>query len=152
MLNVCLDECAFGAMRLGLREMVVCGYRSLCYGKLVAESFDEARRATVDRAYKLCSQNEREEFMAKEENGFNTVIDTAKKEKALRIWYANNSADKCGLYHILHTLQGVECRIFAVEMPMDIGHTDASREKSWGEAGSFRSYSALHRKWGRALG
>ena len=84
--------------------------------------------------YALCTSEERREMPKEEKQRFIDIIDTAKCEKKLRIWYANNAGDKCGLYHLIHALQDVDCSLFVVEMPRDIGFRDPSWEKSWGEA------------------
>ena len=134
MLNVCFDECAYGAMKCGLREESTHSYYALCYGPIHPESFDEIRKIRINQIYALCTLEERVKMIAEEKQRFDDIIDIAKREKELRIWYANNAADKCGLYHLTHALDGIDCKLFVVEMPSNIGFRDPEWEKSWGEA------------------
>ncbi len=144
MLNVCFDECAFGAMRFGLQEESNYSYYALAYGPIKPEVFDEVREKRIHQIYEACSLEERNEMIAEEKQRFNDIIDAAKRDKEIRIWYANNSSDKCGLYHLVHALQGVDCRIFAVEMPSSIGFRDPSWEKAWGEGDPEDFAACLH--------
>ena len=134
MLNICFDDGAFTAMRLELPEESTFSYFGLCYGQIRQEIFDEIREARVNTVYALCSSEERGEILREEKQRFIEIIDTAKREKELRIWYANNAADKCGLYHLAHALRNIDCDLFVVEMPSTIGHRGPDSEKSWGEA------------------
>ena len=134
MLNVCFDECAFGAMRFGLQEETTYGYYGLCYGPIRPEILHEIREKRINTIYGLCSEEERAEILAEEKNRFADIINAAQFDKELRIWYANNAADKCGLYHLAHALQGIDCELFVVEMPSTIGFRTSTLEKAWGEA------------------
>lgn len=149
MLNVCFDECAFFTMKLGLREESSHSYYALSYGSIKPEMFDRVREKRIHQIYKACSLEERNEMIAEEKQRFNDIIDAAKRDKEIRIWYANNSSDKCGLYHLVHALQGVDCRIFVVEMPSRIGFRDSSWEKAWGEGEPEDFAACLH--WAREL-
>lgn len=123
MLNVCFGECTYGAMRYGLNEKSSYGYYELCYGSIQPEILDEDR---------------------KEKRRFKKILKAAKKEKELRVWYANNATDKCGLYHLVNALQDVDCKIFAVEMPGNLGFRSPDWEKSWGEAEPEDFPACLH--------
>ncbi len=134
MINICFDECVFGAMKLSLGEKSTYSYNGLCYGKIHPDYFDETRKLRIDRIYSICSQRERNKIFNEDKKRFESLINQVKRDKEARIWYANNASDKCGLYHLIHTLQGIDCKIFAVEMPASTGFRDADWEKSWGEA------------------
>ena len=129
MLNVCFDESTFGAMRFGLREKSSHSYYALSYGPIESEIFDDVQEKRIHQVYRACSLEERNEMVKKEKQRFNDIINVVKRDKKIRVWFANNAADKCGLYHLVHSLRGVECRIFVVEMPPDIGFRDPSWEK-----------------------
>lgn len=144
MLNVCFDECAFGAMRFGLREESTYSYYALCYGPIQPDIFDETRKLRVDRIYRSCSKRERNKIVKEEKKRFDYILDTAKKQKELRIWIANNAGDKCGIYHIVHALQGFDCKVFVVEMPSNIGFREPEWEKAWGEAEPEDFIACLH--------
>ncbi len=143
MINVCFDECVFGAMKFGLKEKSTYSYYGLCYGQIALETFDEIRIKRINKLYSLCSQRERNRMIKKEKQRFDDILNVAKREKTLRIWYANNASDKCGLYHLIDALQEVDCKIFAVQMPSDIGYRDSDWEKSWGEAEPEHFYTCL---------
>ena len=134
MINICFDASVCGAMKHGLQEKSTYIYNGLCYGKIHPECFEETRKLRIDRIYSLCSKRERNRVFKEEKKRFEDLIDKIKFDKEARIWYANNASDKCGLYYFIHTLQGIECKIYAVEMPGNIGFRDADWEKSWGEA------------------
>ena len=51
MLNVCFDECAFGAMRFGLQEESTYSYYGLCYGQIRPDILPEIREARVNTIY-----------------------------------------------------------------------------------------------------
>ena len=57
MLNVCFDECAYGAMKCGLREESTHSYYALCYGPIHPESFDEIRKIRINQIYALCIEH-----------------------------------------------------------------------------------------------
>ena len=134
MLNVCFEEGVFYLIRDGLSEKSVCSYVDLCYGRISPEDFDEVRKQRINRVYAECSQKECDEMIFDEKARFECIIKCAVKDKELRLWYANNSADKCGLYHLVHALKDVDCKIFVVKMPDCIGSRSPVGEKSWGEA------------------
>lgn len=144
MLNVCFDECAFGAMRHGLHERSNYSYYAMSYGPISREVFDATREKRIHQVYRACPLEERIEMIAEEKQRFDDIIKAAKLDKEIRIWYANNSSDKCGLYHLIHALQGVDCKIFVVEMPSNIGFRDPSWEKAWGEADPKDFSACLH--------
>ena len=144
MLNVCFDEGAFYTMRFGLAEKYTHSYFALSYGLIDPKSFDDTREKRINHIYSLCTLEERNEMIKEEKKLFNEIINTAKVEKELRIWYANNAADKCGLYHLACALQGINCKIFVVEMPTSIGSRKPEWEKSWGEADPNDFHACLH--------
>ena len=134
MINICFDDSTCGAMKHGLREKSTFIYSGLCYGKIHPKFFDETRKSRIDRIFSFCSQRERNKIFKEEKKRFEDLINQIKCDKEARIWYANNASDKCGLYHFIHALQGIDCKIYAVEMPGNIGFRDEDWEKSWGEA------------------
>ncbi len=123
MLNVCFSECTYGAMRYGLNEKSSYGYYELCYGPIQPEILDKDR---------------------KDKRRVKKILKTAKREKEIRVWYANNATDKCGLYHLVNALQDVDCKIFVVEMPGDLGFRPSDWEKFWTEVEPEDFLACLH--------
>lgn len=134
MINVCFDSSVCSAMKCGLGEKSTYVYEGLCYGKINPEYFDGTRKLRIDRIYSFSAPTERDRLFLEEKNCFESLIKQIKRDKEARIWYANNASDRCGLYHLVYRLQEIDCKIYAIEMPSNIGFRNPSWEKGWEEA------------------
>ena len=144
MLNVCFDESECGMLKFALRgESVTFSHRALEIGLIHPNHFEEGRRAWIGTFFSICSKEEQAKIWQEDCARFQTILDTTRKEKQLRIWYASSARAKCGFYHLIHALQDIECSVYIVEMPSDIGFRDPSFDKSWGGASPDEAYECL---------
>ena len=134
MLNVCFGDSECGALRQALPwEQVTFSYRGLELGRISNDYFDESRKEWIDEFFNICSKRERAKIWKDEQSRVAQIIETAKREKELRIWYASSPCSTCGYYKLVHMLHDTECTIYVVEMPKQLGYRDESCDKSWGE-------------------
>ena len=138
MLEVCFGDSECGILKYGLQadmKDVIYSYTDLELGKIATANFDVEREQWIDRFFSSCSRRTRAKIKQEEKKRFSKIMDAAKKGRALRIWHASSPYSKCGYYHLIFNLQGMDCRVFAVEMPKDAGYRREIEgcDNSWGE-------------------
>lgn len=107
-------------------------FHALELGNIAPENFIKSRKEWIDIFFAGCSEKELEEILKEDIERFQKIISAAKYGERLRIWYASSPYSKCGYYHLIHSLQDVECSILVVEMPAYLsGKKGASRDDSW---------------------
>ncbi len=144
MLNVCFGDCECGMLKVALDgEPVTYSHRALEIGQITPARFTEARRKWIDSAFSVCSKRRRAKIWKEDCKRFKKIVDAAKKEKNLRIWCASSARAKCGLYHLIYSLQGIDCALYVVEMPSYVGFRRPPFDKSWGEADSDEARDCL---------
>ena len=132
MLNVCFFAPERGFLKFALRgETVDFGYTNLSYGRIPAEYFDDAREEYFAKIHSSTSRSEIKNWVQKEHDRFQSIIETINCDGKVRVWLADNPDSRCGLYHLMHSLQGVDCKILIVELPEDIDAEFACRDKIW---------------------
>lgn len=135
MLNVCFNESQCGMIKYILKEKVTYSYTDLELGKIEPTDFDEARKEWVDFCYHdWCLDAEKEHIWKDQKKRFQHIIEAARQGEELRIWVSTAPFAKCGYYHLIYSLREVDCRIFVVEMPLNIGTRQDVYDRSWGEA------------------
>lgn len=144
MLNVCFGDSECGMLKFALRgEPVTYSRLLLNLGHISLRHFSEDRKKWIDEFFQGCSKWTRAKILKKDNRRFNSIISAAEKEKELRIWYAGAPYSKCGFYYLVYSLQGIDCRIYVVEMPENIGYRGAGFDRSWGEANTNEAYGCL---------
>ena len=139
MLDICFGESECGALKYALRKSnsgVTFSFRGLELGKIDNDNFIDARKQWIDTFFAICSPKERAKILKNDIERFDEIIQTAKKGEVLRIWYASSPCSKCGYYHLIYNLQGIDCPILVVEMPATFSSyrsADESVDHSWGE-------------------
>ena len=135
MLNVCFHESEVGTLKIALRgEKVSYSYKSLDLGRISPTDFDISRKYWIDALYAICSEQERAQIFEEEKNRFQEIITAAKQGETLRIWTASAPFSKCGYYHLVYSLRGVDCKILVVEMPENIGSRNGRLDNAWWDA------------------
>lgn len=135
MLNVCFGDSECGLLKDALTgESISFSYRLLELGKIKTSDFENSRREWINVFFRICSKSERTKLWKKENERFKKIIDTTIKEKEVRIWYASNPSSLCGFYHLVHSLQNIDCKIFVIEKPYDIGDITDIYKQSWADA------------------
>lgn len=135
MLNVCFGDSEAGMLKCALRgETVTYSHRLLDLGGIDAQHFAEGRRKWIDNFFSICSKRTRSKIWKEDTERFDQIIETAKREKELRIWFASSPRSRCGFYYVVYSLQNIDCNIYVVEMPTNIGYREEGCDKSWGEA------------------
>lgn len=134
MLNVCFDGGEYGLIRVAMAgEKTNYSYTDMDCGKIHPYGFDEARREWIYNIYSYCSEKEKSKTLKEEHKRFNDIINSAKRDGELRVWRAKNPATMCGFLHLMYSLQNIDCKVFAVDMPDCLGDRDAHWDKSWSE-------------------
>lgn len=135
MLNVCFGDSEAGMLKCALRgETVTYSHRLLDLGCIDVEHFAEGRRKWIDNFFSMCSKRTRSKIWKEDRKRFDQIIETATREKELRIWFASSPCSRCGFYYVVFSLQNIDCKIYVVEMPTNIGYREEWCDKSWGEA------------------
>lgn len=135
MLNVCFGDSEAGMLKCALRgETVTYSHRLLDLGGIDAQHFAEGRRKWIDSFFSMCSKRTRSKIWKEDRKRFDQIIETATREKELRIWFASSPHSRCGLYYLVYSLQHIDCQIYVVEMPTNIGYREEGFDKSWAEA------------------
>lgn len=135
MLNIGFNGSEYTLLRLGLPdEESIFGYENLDWGRIHPNDFDNARSELIYKSYAPCSEAEKRQMIEEAKERHNYIIKAAKAHKDLRIWCASNPASQCGLFYTVHSLKGIDCRIFIVNMPSDIGCLPPDYDRSWMEA------------------
>lgn len=135
MLNVCFGDSEAGMLKCALRgETVTYSHRLLDLGGIDAQHFAEGRRKWIDNFFSMCSKRTRSKIWKEDCKRFDQIIEAATREKELRIWFASSPHSRCGLYCLVYSLQHIDCQIYVVEMPTNIGYREEWCDKSWGEA------------------
>jgi hypothetical protein len=68
----------------------------------------------------------------------NRVVESAKEGALIRVWYAHNAKDLCGLMNLLYRLKDIECDIIELELDDEIYLINGSKE------GNQRYWGRLH--------
>ena len=135
MLNVCFSGGERTLLRLALpNEEVTYGYEDLDWGRIHPNDFDVSREEVIDKSFAFCSESEKKQMIEEARERHRSIITAAKKHQDLRIWCSSNSASLCGLLYVVYSLKGIDCRIFIVDMPNDIGCLPLEYDRSWAEA------------------
>ena len=135
MLNICFDAGECSLLKFGLgNEKVTYGYEDLDLGRIHSDDFNVAREKLIYQKHTDCSEDEKREMVEEANERYRDILKSAERDKELRIWCASNPASQCGLFHTVHSLNGIDCRIFIVNMPAELGHRPPSGDKSWLEA------------------
>ena len=134
MLNICFEGGENSILKLGIPyEECTYSYEDLDLGRIHPNDFDAAREQLIYKPYSPLSESEKREYIEEARKRHNYIIDTVKKNKELRIWCASNPASQCGLFYTIYSLKGIDCRIFIVNMPQDIGCLPPHYDRSWSE-------------------
>ena len=133
MLNICFGDSEAGALRTALpKEEVTFSYRALELGAIHPDFFESARKDWIDKSFSICSKRERKKIWEQEKERVAKIIEAARSEKELRIWYATSPCSICGYYKTVDMLQVIDCRIYVVEMPDSVGDRKPPYQDSWG--------------------
>lgn len=149
MIEVVFSDSECGAFKVGLKKgaNVICSYTNLELGKLSAKDFDKEREKLLGIYFSDCSKDEIDEIKKQEKERFSKIIEAAKNGSELRIWHSSSPYSKCGYYHLIYNLQGINCRVYAVEMPSEEGYKQESErcDQSWREVnvGCLKKYTSL---------
>ena len=125
MLDICFGDSECGMLKHALRKSkdgVSFTFRGLEIGKIAPNDFYLGRREWIDRFFAVCSAKERSQILAEDIKRFEAIIQAAKRDKVLRIWIASSPCSKSGYYHLIHSLQGINCPILVVELPADFSN------------------------------
>lgn len=139
MLDICFGDSECGMLKHALRKSkdgVSFTFRGLEIGKIAPNDFYLGRREWIDRFFAVCSAKERSQILAEDIKRFEAIIQAAKRDEVLRIWIASSPCSKSGYYHLIHSLQGINCPILVVELPADFSNYrsgDNTYDHSWGE-------------------
>ena len=135
MLNICFNGGERTLLELSLPgEEFIHSYEDLDLGHIHPNNFNIAREEWINKTYASYSESEKKHMLNEAHLRHNYIIETAKNTKKLCIWCASNPASQCGLFYTIHTLKGIDCKIFVVDMPSDIGCLPPTHDRSWGEA------------------
>ena len=135
MLNICFNSGEHTLLRLGLpMEKSIYSYEDLDWGRIHSNDFDTAREELIYKSFASCSEIEKKKIIKEARERHNDIIKAAKMHQDLRIWCASNPAAQCGLFYTIHSLKGIDCRIFIVNMPNSIGCLPIDHDRSWLEA------------------
>ena len=144
MLNICFGDSECGLLKDALSgEPVSFSYHLLDLGKISANDFEASRFEWISLIFDICSKREKIKIRKEDSARFKKIIDTATKEKEIRIWYASNPYSLCGFYHLVYALQNVDCKIFVVEKPKSIGDITDIYKQSWADVSPRKAYSCL---------
>ena len=134
MLNICFNGGELTLLKLGLpNEESTYSYENLDLGRIHPNEFDTAREELIYKSFAACSKIEKQQMIKDARDRHNNIINAAKKHVDLRIWCASNPASQCGLFYTIYSLKGIDCRIFIVNMPSDIGCLPPDYDRSWTE-------------------
>ncbi|MBQ2719025.1 MAG: DUF1835 domain-containing protein [Clostridia bacterium] len=134
MLNVCFSDSEQGMLLEAFpHEAVGRGFGNLAYGGIEGRRFLKERRRWMREVYARWFGKDALKQWRSECAGFRAVIETARREGEVRLWYGSTPFVKCGAYHLIAALQEVDCRIYVVEMPQELGTRELTWDKSWGE-------------------
>lgn len=148
MLDVCFGDSECGTLKCGLKTTrVTFSYIGLEVGKISNESFETGRDEWVDDFFAICSKKQRNKIKQEQKERFGKIIETARSGESLRIWYASSPCSRCGFYHLIHSLNCIDCDISVIELPKDAGYKEDG-DNSWGEinAWDIEKYLPLARK------
>ena len=138
MLNICFNGSEHTLLRLGIpNEESTYSYENLDRGHIHPKNFDAAREELIYKSFAEFSEIEKRQMIQEARERHNNIIKAAKSNRALRIWCASNPASQCGLFYTIHSLKGIDCRIFIVNMPSDIGCRPADHDRSWSETSPY---------------
>lgn len=136
-MDICFGEVECGMLRIVLRKRndgVIESYRGLDLGHIAPDNFIEFRRQWIDEYFSAYSKHKREKILKEEIARFNTIMSAARNGEVLRVWCGSAPYSKCGFYHLIYSLQGIECPILVVEMPARLMNYKAeSADSSWGQ-------------------
>ena len=144
MLNVCFGDSEAAALRFalhGLQEEVCRSYERLDLGKISIDNMENARWQWMNEFD--APNGDIKKWWTDTKSCYHRILDTAKAEKELRIWYASSPDSRCGMYQIVYDLRDVDCKIFVVEMPDDVGYRRAPEDKCWSEANPYEMRDCL---------
>lgn len=139
MLDICFGESECGMLKQALRKSnqgVIFSFRGLGLGKIDSKNFIGARKEWIDSFFAICSRKTRAKILNEDVARFEEITKAAKRGEILRIWYASSPDSKCGYYHLIYNLQGIDCPILVVEMPVSFSSyrsADEGVDHSWGE-------------------
>ena len=134
MLNICFNGGECTLLKFGLPdEESTFSYEDLDWGRIHPKDFDISREELIYKSFAACSETEKRQMIQEARERHNNIIKAAKNHRDLRIWCASNPASQCGLFYTIHSLKGIECRIFIVNMPSDIGCLPPDYDRSWAE-------------------
>ena len=137
MLEVCFGktECTLIGNGLNQTENITYSYEGLEIGKIGKENFDLSRDKWILKNNPYCSKSEQKQFRKEEKERFQKIISAAKKQENIRIWVASSPCSKCGYYHLIHSLQGIGCTVYTVEIgnQLECAHRKEVRDRSFGE-------------------
>lgn len=134
MLNICFSVSEATVLSFELSdERSTYGFESLDCGRIHPSDFAKAREEWVYNAYPLCSENEKKQILSDAFQRHSDILKEAERSKELRIWYASNPASTCGFFHLVHSLHGIDCKIYVVELPSSTGGLSEYRDRSWDE-------------------
>ena len=134
MLNICFNRGECTLLKFGLPdEETTFSYENLDWGRIHPNDFDAAREELIYKSFSPCSEIEKLQMIQEVRERHKDIIKAAKNHQDLRIWCASNPASQCGLFYTVHSLKGIDCRIFIVNMPSDIGCLPPDHDRSWTE-------------------
>ena len=135
MLNICFNGGERTILALGLSgERSTYGFEHLNCGLIHPENFEQARKEWIYNAFATCSEKKKKQMVKEAFERHADILKKAASNKEIRIWYASNPASMCGFFHLVHSLKGVDCNIYVVGMPSDIGCLPKHHDRSWLEA------------------
>lgn len=134
MLNICFSAGECMLLKFGLPdERSTYSFEGLNYGRIHSSDFEKAREEWIFNVYALCSEDEKKQMVSEAFQRHADILKIAKRDKELRIWYASNPETMCGFFHLIHSLHGIDCKIYVVEMPSNIGCLPKHHDRSWAE-------------------
>lgn len=135
MLDICFGESECGMLKVALRtKNIVMAYNSLELGKIAVSDFETVRKEWNDHVFSFCSKRQRKKILAEQTKQFKHILDAAKRGKDLRIWHASAPYSRAGFYHLIFSLQGIDCNVYHVEFPANApGCLKGRYDRAWAE-------------------
>ncbi len=133
MLNICFGYRESEMLAKSVGEEFTYSHRHLDLGR-VGGNFNEERKAWLVDFYDICKVEERVKVWQEDCKRLERIIARAKTDKVIRVWTASTPCSKCGFYHLVYSLRGVDCALLIVEMPDTAGIREKDCDRAWSEA------------------
>ena len=135
MLNVCFERSEYGLLRWTLmmeyEEETLPFFSHLNIGGIRPDGFAEARRAVIRMMNPHASREVWEETWQEECRCFEAILRAAREDGELRVWVSQNPASVCGFFCLMSALEGIDCKLYCLEIPRSIKKRPAGYDTTW---------------------